>query len=175
MTQIARIAHARPDLHAAVRAGAGIRFDRRPASDRSRSSRSTRVYMRVGALPQFPVQRADVQPDLVDRRLDQRILQSLRGDSRRPPHATSCRWKASSISRSTACATRRSTPPAGWARCATRSNNRVRELNYKTIRYQGHRDLMAFLINELRLGRAARPAQGHPGERRCRSRFRTWS
>jgi saccharopine dehydrogenase-like NADP-dependent oxidoreductase len=28
----------------------------------------------------------------------------------------------------------------------------VRELNYKTIRYQGHRDYMAFLISELRLG-----------------------
>jgi saccharopine dehydrogenase-like NADP-dependent oxidoreductase len=27
----------------------------------------------------------------------------------------------------------------------------VRELNYKTIRYRGHRDLMAFLMNELRL------------------------
>lgn len=31
-------------------------------------------------------------------------------------------------------------------------DNQVRELNYKTIRYQGHRDYMAFLINELRLG-----------------------
>jgi saccharopine dehydrogenase-like NADP-dependent oxidoreductase len=30
-------------------------------------------------------------------------------------------------------------------------DNRVRELNYKTIRYQGHRDLMTFLVNELRL------------------------
>jgi len=29
---------------------------------------------------------------------------------------------------------------------------RVRELNYKTIRYQGHRDYMAFLVQELRLG-----------------------
>jgi saccharopine dehydrogenase-like NADP-dependent oxidoreductase len=29
--------------------------------------------------------------------------------------------------------------------------NRVRELNYKTIRYQGHRDLMSFLVNGLRL------------------------
>jgi saccharopine dehydrogenase-like NADP-dependent oxidoreductase len=29
--------------------------------------------------------------------------------------------------------------------------NRVRELNYRTIRYVGHRDLMAFLINGLRL------------------------
>ena len=28
---------------------------------------------------------------------------------------------------------------------------RVRELNYKTVRYLGHRDLMAFLVNELRL------------------------
>ena len=31
-------------------------------------------------------------------------------------------------------------------------DNQVRELNYKTIRYQGHRDYMAFLISELRLG-----------------------
>ena len=30
--------------------------------------------------------------------------------------------------------------------------DRVRELNYRTIRYVGHRDLMALLINELRLG-----------------------
>lgn len=29
--------------------------------------------------------------------------------------------------------------------------NQVRELNYKTIRYLGHRDLAAFLVNELRL------------------------
>jgi saccharopine dehydrogenase-like NADP-dependent oxidoreductase len=28
---------------------------------------------------------------------------------------------------------------------------RVRDLNYKTIRYPGHRDLMAFLVNDLRL------------------------
>ncbi len=30
-------------------------------------------------------------------------------------------------------------------------DGKVRELNYKTIRYHGHRDLMAFLVNELRL------------------------
>ncbi len=29
--------------------------------------------------------------------------------------------------------------------------HRVRELNYKTIRYQGHRHLMSFLVNDLRL------------------------
>lgn len=30
---------------------------------------------------------------------------------------------------------------------------RVQELNYRTIRYVGHRDLAAFLVNDLRLGR----------------------
>jgi saccharopine dehydrogenase-like NADP-dependent oxidoreductase len=30
--------------------------------------------------------------------------------------------------------------------------HQVRELNYRTIRHAGHRDLMAFLINDLRLG-----------------------
>ena len=34
--------------------------------------------------------------------------------------------------------------------CAT-LDGRVRELNYRTIRYAGHRDLMAFLLNDLRL------------------------
>jgi len=29
---------------------------------------------------------------------------------------------------------------------------RVRSLDYKTVRYRGHRDLVAFLVNELRLG-----------------------
>jgi saccharopine dehydrogenase-like NADP-dependent oxidoreductase len=32
-------------------------------------------------------------------------------------------------------------------------DGRVRELNYRTIRYVGHRDLMALLIDDLRLGR----------------------
>ncbi len=31
-------------------------------------------------------------------------------------------------------------------------HGKVRNLDYKTVRYRGHRDLMAFLINELRLG-----------------------
>lgn len=35
--------------------------------------------------------------------------------------------------------------------CETLDGN-VRTLNYKTVRYPGHRDLMAFLVNELRLG-----------------------
>lgn len=30
-------------------------------------------------------------------------------------------------------------------------DGKVRELNYKTIRYQGHRELMTFLVNELRM------------------------
>ena len=32
-------------------------------------------------------------------------------------------------------------------------NGRVRELNYKTIRYPGHRDLVMFLVNDLMLSR----------------------
>jgi saccharopine dehydrogenase-like NADP-dependent oxidoreductase len=32
-------------------------------------------------------------------------------------------------------------------------NGRVRELNYKTIRYPGHRDLVTFLVNDLMLSR----------------------
>ena len=47
-------------------------------------------------------------------------------------------------------------------------DGRVRELNYRTIRYLGHRDLMAFLVNELRLSRAARTAEGDSGKRRAR-------
>ena len=30
-------------------------------------------------------------------------------------------------------------------------DHKVRELNYKTVRYQGHRQLMSFLMNELRM------------------------
>jgi len=39
----------------------------------------------------------------------------------------------------------------GVATLAETFEGRVRELNYKTIRYVGHRDLMSFLVNELRL------------------------
>ena len=45
--------------------------------------RCTTCRMRVGALPQFPVQRARLQPDLEHRRGHQRILRTLRGDRRR--------------------------------------------------------------------------------------------
>jgi len=39
----------------------------------------------------------------------------------------------------------------GLGTLCTTLQARVRELNYKTVRYLGHRDLMAFLVNELRL------------------------
>ena len=45
---------------------------------------------------------------------------------------------------------------AGWARSAETLDGEGATLNYKTIRYPGHRDLMAFLVNELRHERAAR-------------------
>lgn len=40
----------------------------------------------------------------------------------------------------------------GLGTLAETLHGRVRTLNYKTIRYPGHRDRMAFLINDLRLG-----------------------
>ena len=95
--------------------------------------------------------RAEIQSHVVDRRPDQRILQSVRSDSRRARRSTCCRWKGWSTSRSMACGTRRSTRAAGWARCATRWSGKVRELNYKTVRYVGHRDLMKVMVDELRM------------------------
>ena len=40
-------------------------------------------------------------------------------------------------------------------------DGRVRNLNYRTVRYPGHRDVMKLLLNDLRLRPAARAAQGH--------------
>ena len=45
------------------------------------------------------VQRAEVQPDLVDRRADQRVLQPVRGDPRRQRESRCCRSKGSRRSR----------------------------------------------------------------------------
>ena len=42
----------------------------------------------------------------------------------------------------------------------------VRELNYRTIRYRGHRELMAFLLARPAAVRTARDAERHPRTRR---------
>ena len=42
---------------------------------------------------------------------------------------------------------------------------RVRTLNYKTVRYNGHRELMQFLDQRAAAGRAPRVAQGSAGNR----------
>lgn len=106
------------------------------------------VYMRVGALPQFPTnalkynltwstdglineycnpceavhhgQRCDVLP-----------LEGLEHFS-----MDGVRYEAFNTS-------------GGLGSLCDTLSGQVRELNYKTIRYQGHRDLMAFLVNEL--------------------------
>jgi hypothetical protein len=78
------------------------------------------VKMRVGALPAFPTNCAEIQPDLERGRPDQRVLPPLRGHPRRPGPSRRCRWKGWSTSRWTAPSTRPSTPPAAWARCARR-------------------------------------------------------
>ena len=126
--------------------------------------RSTRVHMRVGALPQFPTNALKYNltwstDGLINeycnpceaihdgRRIEVLPLEGLELFS-----LDGVRYEAFNTS-------------GGLGTLCETLDGRVRELNYKTIRYVGHRDLMAFLVNELRLGRAARAAQGHPGER----------
>ncbi len=116
---IAEKAGRRPDLHAAVRTGPGLHFDCRQRSHRLvRAGRhGADAGRRAAAVSD---RRAEIQSHLVDRRPDQRVLQSVRSDPRGPADRMYCRWKGSSSSRSTACATKPSTPAAAWARCAIR-------------------------------------------------------
>ena len=46
---------------------------------------------------------------------------------------------------------RHSTPAAGLGTLCDTLDGKVRELNYKTVRYIGHRDQMKLLVDELRL------------------------
>ncbi len=62
------------------------------------------------------------------------------------------RWKRSSVSRSTAPNTKRSTPQAASARLCDTLEGKVENLNYKTVRYPGHRDIVKMLVRDLRLG-----------------------
>ncbi|MEJ0067126.1 MAG: saccharopine dehydrogenase C-terminal domain-containing protein [Caulobacteraceae bacterium] len=71
-------------------------------------------------------------------------------------------------SRSTASATRRSTPSGGLGTLCETLAGKARNLNYKTIRYPGHRHIMKALAERPAPARPARGAEGHPGERRPR-------
>ncbi len=80
--QIADERARRADLRAAVRPGARVRLDRRqPTLPRVRRARHRAHARRRAAAVSH--QRAEVQPDLVHRRPDQRVLQPVRGDPRR--------------------------------------------------------------------------------------------
>lgn len=109
-----------------------------------------RVHMRVGALPQFPT--GEMKYNLTwstdglineycnpceaiqdGRRIDVLPLEGLEHFS-----LDGVRYEAFNTS-------------GGLGTLCESLDGQVRELNYKTIRYQGHRHLMFFLVNELRL------------------------
>jgi saccharopine dehydrogenase-like NADP-dependent oxidoreductase len=109
------------------------------------------VHMRVGALPQYPSNALNYNltwstDGLINeycnpceaihegRRIEALPLEGLEGFS-----LDGIRYEAFNTS-------------GGLGTLCETLDGRVRELNYRTIRYVGHRDLMAFLVNDLRLG-----------------------
>jgi saccharopine dehydrogenase-like NADP-dependent oxidoreductase len=110
------------------------------------------VHMRVGALPQFPSNALKYNltwstDGLINeycnlceaihdgRRIDVLPLEGLETFS-----MNGVRYEAFNTS-------------GGLGTLCDTLNGRVRELNYKTIRYPGHRDLVMFLVNDLVLSR----------------------
>ncbi|MEX0678289.1 MAG: saccharopine dehydrogenase C-terminal domain-containing protein [Pirellulales bacterium] len=108
------------------------------------------VYMRVGALPQFPSNALmynltwstdglineycnDCEAIHDGRRIEVLPLEGVEHFS-----LDGVRYEAFNTS-------------GGVGTLCDTLDGRVRELNYKTIRYQGHRDLMGFLTHDLRL------------------------
>ena len=96
------------------------------------------------------VERPELQPHLEHGRRHQRILEpceawSTASCARRRP------WKSCEEFSLDGTPTRPSTPRAASAPCARRSEGKVRNLNYKTIRYPGHCALMRVLLNDLQL------------------------
>jgi saccharopine dehydrogenase-like NADP-dependent oxidoreductase len=124
------------------------------------------VKMRVGALPAFPTNALKYNLTWsVDGLINEYChpCEAIRdGDASR-----CCRSKAWSTSAWTAPSTRPSTPRAAWARCATTLAGRVRTLDYKSVRYPGHRALMKLLLEDLQLARPA-DAEGHPAQEHAR-------
>ena len=109
-----------------------------------------RVHMRVGALPQYPTGQMKYNltwstDGLINeycnpceaiqegQRIDVLPLEGLEDFS-----LDGVRYEAFNTS-------------GGLGTLCETLDGKVRELNYKTIRYQGHRNLMVFLVNELRM------------------------
>ena len=129
------------------------------------------IKMRVGALPAFPDQRAQIQPDLERGRPHQRVLPSLRGDPRGRDDRDACRskgWSTSPRRRRV-----RSVQHLRRSRHAVRNlSGKVRNLDYKSVRYPGHRDLMQFCCPSCARRRSGR--SGHHAAERCRRPCGTW-
>ena len=108
------------------------------------------VFMRVGALPQFPSNALKYNLTWSTDGLINEYCNSCEAihDSRRRDvlpleglehfSLDGVRYEAFNTS-------------GGLGTLCETLDGKVRELNYKTVRYLGHRDLMAFLVNDLRL------------------------
>lgn len=109
-----------------------------------------RVHMRVGALPQFPTGQLKYNltwstDGLINEYCnpceaiqDGKMLEVLPLEGLEQFSLDGVRYEAFNTS-------------GGLGTLCETLNGQVRELNYKTVRYQGHRQLMQFLLNELRL------------------------
>ena len=112
--------------------------------------RLDRVFMRVGALPRFPSNLLKYNltwstDGLINEYCnpceaihDGRVREVLPLEGLEQFSLDGVRYEAFNTS-------------GGLGSLCETLDGKVRELNYKTIRYQGHRDYMLFLLNELRL------------------------
>jgi saccharopine dehydrogenase-like NADP-dependent oxidoreductase len=110
------------------------------------------VHMRVGALPRFPTNALNYNltwstDGLINEYCNPcqaihegRLIEALPLEGCESFSMDGVRYEAFNTS-------------GGLGTLCETLQNRVRELNYRTIRYMGHRDLMAFLLNDLRLSR----------------------
>ncbi len=144
--------HARPGQVFMPQCGLAPGFVSVAANDLTRGfDRLDRVFMRVGALPQFPsnVLKYNLTwstDGLINEYLNPceaihegRIREVLPLEGLEHFSIDGVRYEAFNTS-------------GGLGTLCESLEGRVRELNYKTIRYQGHRDYMSFLLSELRLG-----------------------
>jgi saccharopine dehydrogenase-like NADP-dependent oxidoreductase len=115
-----------------------------------RFTKLDRVHMRVGALPQFPSNALNYNltwstDGLINEYCNPcqaihegRMIDALPLDGLESFSLDGIHYEAFNTS-------------GGLGTLCETLDGRVRELNYRTIRYRGHRDLMAFLLQDLRL------------------------
>ena len=110
------------------------------------------VQMRVGALPLFPTGALKYNLTWSTDGLINEYCNPCEAIHDSHARGAAAARRATSTSRSTASGTKRSTPAAGSGTLCDTLDGRVRELNYKTVRYLGHCTSVRLLVNELRLG-----------------------